>query len=97
MIITRSEIMQHSERWLHYFWGGEEIFRELQPYGNRDARFKIGAEIGYVHLDQFNAINQPIGHLAKWLHEKTGINEGLLRLIGYGITAYGLYKIGKNL
>jgi len=43
--------MKHPERWLHYFWGDEEIFRELQPHGNnRDARFKINAEIGLCSL-----------------------------------------------
>jgi len=93
--ISRSEIMAHPERWVHYILNGEEIFREKSQYGNRDARFKIGALVGDVHIDEFNAISQPISHLAHWLHEKTGIDEGLLRLLGYGTTAYAGYRVGK--
>lgn len=87
-LIRRSEILKHPERWIHYFWNGEEIFRELQPYGNRDVRFKVGAELGYIHEDKYNAISQPVSHLAHWIHEKTGINEGFLRLVGYGLYLY---------
>lgn len=95
-IITRSEIMQHPERWFSYIWNGEEIFREYRKYGNRDARFRpIGSEIGIVHEDKFNAISQPISHLAHWVHEKTGVNEGLLRLVGYGLAGYTGYRVGK--
>mgnify|MGYP007108818603 CR=1 FL=1 len=95
-IITRLEIMQHPERWIRYVWNGEEIFREKPQYGNRDVRFHpIGSEIGSIHLDKFNAISQPISHSAHWAHEKTGINEGLLRLLGYGLSAYAGYRVGK--
>ena len=95
-IITRSEIMQHPERWVHYVWNGEEVFREKSQYGNRDVRFRpIGSEIGSIHLDTYNAISQPISHVAHWLHELTGMNETVLRFIGYGLTAYAGYRVGK--
>ncbi len=94
-LITRSEIMRERYRWIQYFINGQEFFRELPQYGNRDARFAIGSEIGYIHWDQYNAIGQPISHLAKWVSEKTGINEDALRLCGYALVGYGAYRFFK--
>jgi len=94
--IFRSEIMREPHRWISYTnFEGKKVFRELAPYGNRHAVFDMGAEIGYVHLDQYNAITQPISHLVKWGNEKKEINEELLRLFVYGLALYGIYKLGK--
>ncbi len=95
--ISRSEIMREfGTRWVSEIrLDGKEGFRELAQYGNRHAVFDMGAETGYVHWDQYNAITQPISHGAKYLHEKTGINEGLLRGAGYVLALFGAYKLGK--
>ncbi len=96
MKISRFEIEQERNKWIRYVLNDEETFREKPKYGNRDARFRpTGSPIGNFHVDQYNAISKPISHVAHWLHEKTGINEGLLRILGYGVTAYVGYRVGK--
>lgn len=98
--ISRSEIMRdYGTRWLGDLrLDGREGFREVESYGNRHVVFDHGAEWGYVHDDQYNATSFPAGtvnHLAKWGNEKTGIGEGLLRLVEWGALLYGAYKVGK--
>ncbi|MCZ6582026.1 MAG: hypothetical protein O6761_02500, partial [Thaumarchaeota archaeon] len=55
--------------------------------GNRHAIFRKDLVYGWVHIDKYNALDFPDGtikHLAKWGNEKTGVDEGLLRLVGWG-------------
>ncbi|MEO9306699.1 MAG: hypothetical protein ABI342_00125 [Nitrososphaera sp.] len=100
--ISRSEIMrEYGTKWLGDLrFDGKEGFREVEKYGNRHAVFEQGAEWGEVHYDQYNATTFPPGtvnHLAKWGHEQTGINERLLRWVGWGALFYGAYRLGKYL
>ena len=101
-LISRSEIMREfGTRWLGDLrFDGKEGFREVEPYGNRHVVFDYGAELGYVHDDQYNATSFPKGtvnHIAKWANEKTGINENLARLLGWGALLYAGYKTIKYL
>jgi len=77
-----SQITSESERWIRT-WDG---YREIEKFGNRHATF-IDSEWLDVHWDQYNATSFPTGtvnHLAKWGNEKTGINEDVLRVAGWG-------------
>ncbi len=93
--ISRTEIQKELYKWFHYVSNGEDVYREYPQYGNRHTRIPIGKEWGSVHWDEHNAISQPISHLARFIHEKTGINEMLLRALGYVLFGYGIYKITK--
>lgn len=97
--IHRSEIIQElGTRWIADIrLDGKEAYRELPQFGNRHVVFEGSSDFGHVHWDQYNAISQPISHLSKWGNEKTGINEGFLRLFGYGLALYGGYKLAKYL
>ncbi len=98
-VISRSEILQEIDHWICYEnIEGKEVFRELEKYGNRHLVFDKGAEYGYIHYDQHNATSFPIGtinHLAKWANEKTGVNEGLGKLVLWGLGIYAGYKAIK--
>ena len=101
-MISRTETMRDfGTRWLSDLrFDGKEGFREVESYGNRHAVFDYGAEWGYVHDDQYNATSFPKGtvnHLARWGNEKTGIDEGFLRLVGWAALLYAAYKAGKYL
>lgn len=97
--IHRSEIIRElGTRWVADIrLDGKEAYRELPHFGNRHVVFGYGSDYGYVHWDQYNAISQPISHLAKWGNETTGISETALRLLGYGLALYGGYKLAKYL
>ncbi|MCV0366388.1 MAG: hypothetical protein K5798_03860 [Nitrosopumilus sp.] len=93
-----SEILSESEKWvITHNWFGKIEYRELEKFGNRHAVFENDSEWGAVHYDQHNATSFPIGtvnHLAKWGNEETGLDEGLLRLVGWiGL----LYVEGKSI
>ena len=93
MLIHISEILAKPNRWTRT-WDG---YRELESYGNRHAKF-IDSEWLEIHWDQYNAVSFPTGtinHLAKWANEKSGINEGLLRLAGWGALLYLGYRFFK--
>lgn len=97
MHFTRKQIL--SELWTRWIpdprLDGKEAYRELSKYGNLHVVFEKGSEVGLAHWDQINATSQPISHLARFIHEKTGINEMLLRAAGYVLTGYVIYKITK--
>jgi len=93
MIIHISEILSEPNRWI---WTGDG-YRELEKFGNLHTKF-IDSELLEAHTDQYNATSFPIGtinHLAKWVNEKTGIDEGLLRLVGGGSLVYAGYRFFK--
>jgi len=95
MVIHISEITSYPERWIST-WDG---YREIEKYGNRHAKFN-GSDWLDDHLDEYNATSFPTGtinHLAHWGNEKTGINEDLLRLAGWGTLAYVVIKALKKL
>jgi len=86
VMIYISEIQREPHRWIPT-WNG---YREIEKYGNRHAKF-IDNEWLDDHWDEFNATSFPKGtieHLAHWGNEKTGVNENLLRLVGWGTLAY---------
>ena len=90
--IYRNQI--YKERWIDTSYlriDGKEEFRERAKYGNRHAIFEKGSQIGYVHIDKFNATDVPSGainHTSNYVEEKTGIPQGLATL---GIAALGLF------
>ena len=97
MYFTRKQIL--SELWTRWIpdprLDGKKAYRELSKYGNLHVVFEKGSEVGIAHWDKINATNQPISHLADFLHEKSGINKDLLRLVGYLGTLYLGYRVGK--
>jgi len=87
-MIHISEIQREPHRWI--FSG--DGYRELPRYGNRHVKF-IPNRPGYltVHVDTHNPFKIPdglINHLSLWLHEKTGVNEQVLRGVGWGALIY---------
>ena len=94
-MIHKSEIQSESYRWIQTLDG----YREIKKYGNRHAKF-LDNEWLDVHWDEYNATSFPKGtidHLAHWTNEKTGINENLLRLIGWGALVYAGIKLFHKL
>jgi len=90
-----SEIQSEPYRWIQTGDG----YREREQYGNRHVKF-VDNEWLEVHWDQYNATSFPKGtidHLAHWGNEKTGINENLLRLTGWGALAYAGIKLLSKL
>jgi len=89
MYINISEIKEHPERWVYTGDG----YRELTKYGNRHAKFTNDPNWLEYHEDLYNATSFPkgtINHLAHWVHEKTGINETVLRGAGWlGLIYFG--------
>ena len=73
-------------------------FIYFEKYGNRHAKF-INDKWLEVHLDEYNATSFPVGtvnHLAKWGNEETGIDENVLRVVGWGaLIAVGIKLIQK--
>lgn len=96
-----SKILSESERWVvTRNWFGKTEYRELEKFGDRHALFENGSEWGIVHYDQYNATSFPEGtvnHLAKWGNEETGIDEGLLRVVGWVGLLYAGKKISDNI
>ena len=95
MRIHISEIQSQPERWINIGDG----YRETEQYGNRHAKF-IDSQWLEVHWDQYNATSFPdgtINHLAHWGNEQTGIDEGILRLAGWGALLYAGIKILQKL
>ncbi len=88
----RNEITK--EQWVDTSYlrnDGKEEFRERTKYGNRHAIFEKGSQIGYIHIDKFNATDIPVGtinHASNYVEEKTCIPRGLVTL---GIIALGLF------
>jgi len=94
-MIHKSEIQSEPYRWIQTLDG----YREIKKYGNRHAKF-IDNEWLDVHWDEYNATSFPKGtidHLAHWTNEKTGVNENLLRLVGWGVLAYAGIKLLQKL
>lgn len=79
---------------------GKEEFRELPEFGNRHAVFERNSDIGYIHIDEHNALDIPFGtikHATKYVEEKTGIPQWLTTLAIVGIGIFALVKVGKSL
>lgn len=97
--ILRHEITK--ERWADTSYlrtDGKEEFRERVNYGNRHAVFEKGSQIGYVHIDKFNATDIPLGtinHASNYVEEKTGIPQGLVTLGGIALGLFAGYKTIK--
>lgn len=75
---------------------GKDHYRQLPRYGNAHAVFEPGAEFGVQHIDLHNAVDFPKGtvnHLAKYAHERTGINEAFARAAIWGGGLYALYRL----
>ena len=93
-MIHISEIQSEPYRWMQTLNG----YREIEKYGNRHAKF-IDNEWLDVHWDEYNATSFPTGtvnHLAKWGNEKTGIDEDVLRVVGWGVLiAVGIKLLQK--
>ena len=90
--IYRNQITK--EKWIDTSYlrtDDKEEFRERAKYGNRHAVFEKGSQVGYAHIDKFNATDIPIGtinHTSNYVEEKTGIPQGLVAL---GVVALGLF------
>ena len=87
MWITWTQILNEPDRWVIINFPDRTECRERPKYGNRHVIFQKGSPFGKVHDDEHNALKLPDGtvnHFAKWGNEKTGIDEGLLRLGGWG-------------
>ena len=97
--ISRYEITKG--RWTNtsYFrTDGKEEFRELAKYGNRHAIFEKNSQIGYVHIDKFNATDIPLGtinHASNYVEEKTGVPRELVILGGIALVLFTGYKTAK--
>ena len=71
---------------------GKREFREKPEFGNRHVIFDVGSDWGQVHVDEYNALDFPIGtvnHLSKYTEEKTGLPE----MITKGAIAFGVLFI----
>ena len=87
MKISWNEIQREPDRWVIIYLGDRVECRERPKYGNRHAVFQWSSIYGWVHYDEHNALDFPDGtikHFAKWGNEKTGIDEGALRALGWG-------------
>lgn len=99
--IYRTQITK--ERWANTSslrTDNKEEFREYPKYGNRHAVFEKGSDIGYIHIDEDNALDIPIGtinHVSKYVEEKTGIPKWLTNLVIVGIGLIVLVKAGKSI
>ena len=94
-VIHKSEIETTPERWIRTLNG----YREIEKYGNRHAKF-IDSEWLEIHWDEHNATSFPTGtinHLAKWGNEKTGIDENVLKIIGWSTLAIVGLKLVQRL
>ena len=97
--ISRNEI--NNSRWINTSiirLDGKEEFRELKEYGDRHAVFDVNSQIGYVHNDEYNVTNFPLGtinHFSNYVEEKTGIPKTWVE-VGLGILAiFAACKLSK--
>ncbi len=97
--IYRFEIIEGQWKDTSYFrTDGKEEFRELEQYGNRHAIFEKDSQIGYVHIDKFNATDfssGTINHASNYVEEETGIPKGLVTLGGIALGLFAGYKAVK--
>lgn len=93
-LIHITQITSEPEHWIRTIGG----YREIEKFGNRHAKF-VDSEWLDVHWDEYNATSFPTGtvnHLAKWGNEEMGINEDILRVVGWGaLVVLGIKLIQK--
>lgn len=100
MRIHRIDIQRDADRWLPDIrLDGVEAYRERPKYGNQHV-LHVGSGWFVSHEDQHNAYDVPVGtvnHVAHWAHEKTGINESVLKVTGWAMLLYGAYRLTKSI